>query len=62
MAEALPVRSIPEQHHVAFVRDDVVKVGGYGNPVMALALRAERVFSQIRLAGLLPLIAIAAGC
>ena len=43
--ERLPVGSIPEQRHVATVRDDVVDDAGRLYDPLALAASAQRVFA-----------------
>ena len=60
MTEALPVRAIPEQHHVASVRDDVIDIGGSLHAPDLLAMHAERMLSQVALAGLLPAVRVTA--
>jgi len=60
MTEALPVRTIPEEHHVTSVRDDVVDIGSSLHASYLLAMDAERMLGQIALARLLPSIRVAA--
>ena len=55
-AKALPVAFIPEQHHVAFVRRDMVHHSCQG---IAAGVRADRVELQPFLAGSFPLARIA---
>ncbi|EXX77051.1 hypothetical protein RirG_027370 [Rhizophagus irregularis DAOM 197198w] len=59
-AQALPVRWVPEHRHVAPMRGDVVDDRGSSHQALALAVDAQRVGSQVMLAGLLPFVAVAA--
>jgi hypothetical protein len=41
MTQALPVAAVPEQHHVALVRDDVIDVSGRCDSTLLLAVPAQ---------------------
>lgn len=58
VTQALPVRSIPEQHLVASVRNNVIKVSSRSSATAGLAVNAERVLGQIACPRLLPLVVI----
>ena len=60
LAKGLPVFFVPEQPHVAPVRDNMVNNGGGRQPAMLHAGSAQRVLCQKRLPGCLPLPTIAA--
>lgn len=59
-AERHPVRSIPEQSHVAPVSLDMVDHCSLGHSPFTFAVRAQRVMSKPAFTRLLPLVAVAA--
>ena len=58
-AEPLPVGSLPEQRHIALVRDDVVNVRSSNNQVAGRAVATQRMLGQVARPGLLPLVVVA---
>lgn len=58
-AEPLPVGSLPEQRHIALVRDDVVNVRSSNNQVAGRAVATQRMLGQVACPGLLPLVIVA---
>ena len=58
-AQTHPVRSIPEQRHVASVRDDVVNRVGRPHHSLALAVHTQRVVIEVDEPSLLPLVVVA---
>lgn len=60
LAQALPVAPLPEQFLVTAMRDDVIHHRGLGVLVSLQAFHAQRVFTEIGLADLLPPAAVAA--
>lgn len=59
MAEALPVRSLPEQSLITSVRDDVVELSRRLDFAFSGAVHAQRVLAQVTGARLLPPVPIA---
>ncbi len=59
-AQRLPVRLIPEHHHIASVRDDVIDNIGKLDPAFAFAIHAQRMAAQVAGPRLLPFVTIAA--
>jgi len=59
-AQRLPVATPPEQRLVPAMRGDVVNNRCRLDPALRLAHEAQRVLAQELLAGLLPLVAVAA--
>ncbi|KTB99834.1 hypothetical protein AO386_06115 [Pseudomonas syringae ICMP 11292] len=62
VTQALPVRSNPERILIAAVRHDVIEIGSNNHQPLAFALSTQRMLRKIRLASLLPLVAVAALC
>lgn len=54
MAQRLPVILIPEQIHVAFVRDDVINLGSRLDSALSLAFGAQRMSYEKSLGRSLP--------
>lgn len=59
-AQAHPVGTVPEQRHVASMRDDVVNRVGRCHPSLAIAVHTERVAIEVDQPSLLPLVVVAA--
>lgn len=59
-AQAHPVGTIPEQRHVASVRNDVVNRIGRCHPSLALAIHAQGVVVEVYQSGLLPFVVVTA--
>lgn len=59
LAERLPVVTLPEQHHVAAVRNDVIDNLGLGYAASPFTRRAQRVPGQEAGSGLVPLAVVA---
>lgn len=60
MAQALPVRAVPEQRLITSVRDDVVNISRRLDATITSAVSAQRVLAQVARPGLLPPVSIAA--
>ena len=58
-AQAHPVGPVPEQRHVASMRDDVVNRVGRCHPSLAIAVHTERVVIEVDQPSLLPLVVVA---
>ena len=59
-AQRLPVAAIPEELHVATVRDDVVNHAGRCHPVITLAVDAQGMGIEVHQSRLLPCVTITA--
>lgn len=58
-AERLPIRAVPEQRHVALVRDDVIDGECRRHPALLLTHPAERMLALESRSSLVPLMGIA---